>query len=226
MHHIDKLCAFYEVGGRTVADIGAGDGGTAREMAALGATVTGIEISPEKVAAATAKATPGTTFLLGRAEALPLPDASQDLACMFFSLHHVPQDVQDGAFTEVQRILKPGGRLHVAEPLPHGALSEVVKIIDDETYVRTESQARLDRLAAGQVAGFKLIAREEYDIVRRYTDFEALVRRMVMIDPVREARLPEIRDELHRRFLARATWQDDHYALTQPCVMYHFELVD
>lgn len=223
MHHIDRLCALYDLRGRTAVDIGAGDGGTAREMAALGATVTGIEISAEKVAVATAKATPGTTFLLGRAEALPIEDASQDLACMFFSLHHVPLDVQDAAFAEVTRVLKPGGRLHVVDPLPHGALSEVGKIIDDETHVRTESQARLDRLAAS-AADLKLIVREEYDIVRRYTDFEALVRRIVMVDPVREARLPEVREELQRRFLAHGTWQDDHYALTQPCVMYHFGL--
>lgn len=221
MHHIDRLCALYDVRGRTVVDIGAGDGGMARELASHGATVTGIEISAEKVAVATAKATPGTAFLLGRAETLPLPDASQDLACMFFSLHHIPLDVQDAAFAEVARVVKPGGRMHIADPLPRGDLSEVVKVIDDETHVRTASQARLDRLTAAR-AGFSLMVREEYDIVRRYTDFAALVRRMVAVDPVRLARLPQVQDELERRFLAYAQWQGDHYALTQPCVMYHF----
>jgi ubiquinone/menaquinone biosynthesis C-methylase UbiE len=218
MPHVNRLCALFDVRGRTIADIGAGDGGIARELASRGATVTGIEISPEKVAAATANATPGTAFLLGRAEALPLPDASRDLACFFFSLHHIPLDVQDAAFGEVARVVKPGGRVHVADPLPHGALSEVQKIVDDETHVRTESQSRLDRLAHP----FKLIAREEYEIVRRYTDLAALIRRAVAVDPVRLARLPEVRDELERRFHAHAVWEGDHYALTQPCVMYHF----
>lgn len=219
--HLEKLCALYDVRGKAVVDIGAGDGGNARSLAGRGAAVTGIEISAEKVARAQAQVVADTTFMLGRAEALPLGDASQDLACFFFSLHHVPLDVQDAALTEVRRVVKPGGRMHVADPLAAGDLLEVVKVIDDETHVRNESQARLDRLARAG-AGFALVRREEYEVVRRYTDFAALVRRTVAVEPSRLARLPDVRDELERRFLAHAKWSGDHYMLTQPCVMYHF----
>jgi SAM-dependent methyltransferase len=225
MIHIGKLRTLYDITNRKVVDIGAGDGKAARELAALGAIVTGIEIHPEKVALAQAEPAENVTFLLSCAENLSLPDASQDLACFFFSLHHIPLDVQDAAMTEAHRVLKPDGRVHVADPLPFGPLTEVAKAIDaDETHMRTQSQARLDRLA--QTNLFSLLLREEYEIVRRYRDFDALIRRLVMVDPVRAARLDQVREELERQFHALAVWNEDHYVLTQPCVMYHFIKAD
>lgn len=221
--HTDKLSALIELRNKRVIDIGAGDGDTAQKIAARGAYVTGIEISPEKVAVAQAKAVANTCFLLGRAEALPVSDASQDLACFFFSLHHIPLDVQKAAFAEVRRVVKPGGRMHVADPLPYGTMTEVLKAVDDETYMRTESQAHLDQLAQ-TASGFSLVTREEYAIVRRFSDFAALVRRTVAVDPTRLARLAEVQGELERRFRELAVWEGDHFTLLQPCVMYHFEL--
>lgn len=221
--HTDKLSTLIELRNKKVIDIGAGDGTTALKIAALGARVTGIEISQEKVAIAQAKAVANTCFLLGRAEALPVPDESHDLACFFFSLHHIPLDVQDAAFNEVRRVVKSGGRMHVADPLPDGTMSEVLKVVDDETHMRTGSHANLDRLVQS-ASGFSLITRDEYTIVRRFTDFAALIRRTVAVDPTRLERLPEVQSELERRFQDLAVWEGDHYTLLQPCVMYHFSV--
>ena len=53
---------------------------------------------------------PNVTFLRGAAESIPADDGSFDVVMMFKSLHHVPIDRMDAAFTEIHRVLKPGGR--------------------------------------------------------------------------------------------------------------------
>ena len=127
MAHLEFLKSIYELPGRNIADVGAGDGTFAKQLDQEGATVTGVEIDPEKVKNAAANLPSRIEMKVGRAESLPLESNSMDLACFFFSFHHVPIDVQDRALEEVLRILEPGGRLHVVEPFPHGSMFEVVR---------------------------------------------------------------------------------------------------
>jgi arsenite methyltransferase len=61
----------------------------------------------------------GIMYLVGDAEVLPLPDASVDAAILRSVLVHV-DDVGD-ALTELARVLRPGGRLSVREPLNRDA---------------------------------------------------------------------------------------------------------
>jgi SAM-dependent methyltransferase len=61
----------------------------------------------------------GVMYLVGDAEVLPLPDASVDAAVLRSVLVHVP-DV-DVAVTELARVLRPGGRLSLREPLNRSA---------------------------------------------------------------------------------------------------------
>lgn len=49
------------------------------------------------------------TLLEGNAEALPLPDASQDAVTCIFLFHELPQDVRRAVTAEIARVLKPGG---------------------------------------------------------------------------------------------------------------------
>jgi ArsR family transcriptional regulator len=53
----------------------------------------------------------------GRVEELPLPDASLDLALVVHLLHHVADP--SAALAEVARVLRPGGRVVIADVLPH-----------------------------------------------------------------------------------------------------------
>ena len=108
----------------TVLDVGSGLGGPARQLAAAtGALVTGVDLTPEHVAGATALSRAvgmhGTTaFLLGDATELPFAAGAFDAAAMLF----VGMNVADkhALFAEVRRVLQPGGRFVVYDPVLSG----------------------------------------------------------------------------------------------------------
>src|SRR5579859_3511605 len=77
--------------GKDIVDVGCGAGALVRELAALGARVTGIEISESQLAAAVARdGDTGARYLVGRAQELPLDDGAADVVVFMRSLHHVP----------------------------------------------------------------------------------------------------------------------------------------
>ena len=50
-------------------------------------------------------------FIVGKAEAIPLPDNSQDAVTSIFLFHELPPKIRRVVFSECARVLKPGGRL-------------------------------------------------------------------------------------------------------------------
>lgn len=108
--------------GMKVADIGVGTGLVACEAARLTGDpklVTGVD--PSAGMRANARVPEGVTLLEGRAEAIPLPDASVDFLSMGYALRHISD--LSAAFTEFHRVLKPGGRLCLLEiTAPEGSL--------------------------------------------------------------------------------------------------------
>ncbi|HML07935.1 MAG TPA: class I SAM-dependent methyltransferase [Xanthobacteraceae bacterium] len=59
-------------------------------------------------------------LLVGKAEALPVPDASQDAVTGIFLFHELPPKVRRAAFGECARVLKPGGRLVLVDSFQRG----------------------------------------------------------------------------------------------------------
>ena len=224
MSHLDHLVSLVDLAGLSVVDVGAGDGKFARAFARRGAKVVGIEIDEAKVEIAKKAAHPDVRILLGRGEELPLDHASSDLVCFMFSFHHVPQALQDAALAEAWRVLKPKGRLHVVDPRPGGPMSDVMAPLDDETEVRTLSQARLDMLA--EKGSYALRSKADYAITQATPDFETYLESVIAVDPRRAEKLPEVRPMMEEAFNRLGKQADGGISLDQPCVAYHFEKVD
>jgi SAM-dependent methyltransferase len=221
VEHLERLREFIDPTGMDVAEVGSGNGDFAEALARAGAKVTGIEISPEKVARARARHGALAFFVEGRGEALPLEDASCDLITFNFSLHHIPADVQHQTMSEVQRCLRAGGRLHV-EPDLSGAVTEIIAFVDDERRVRAQTAKLLAALP--DALPFRHLVSRRYILTRGFSDFGHLLKTFVQTDPQRAERLPAVREAMQKQFERRARRFEKLYLLEQPCTAWHFVL--
>lgn len=174
---IEVIGRLVELKGRTIADVGCGDGRVARALADLGATVVGVEPDPIQAAKnRDADSHPGVTLVEGSAERLPQETASVDGVVFSKSLHHVPREGMDVGLREAARILKPGNSfLYVIEPDMRGAFSQLVKPFHDETEVRTWA---LDALARVANKIFAEVEEYWYTITNKFDDFDGFATRM------------------------------------------------
>lgn len=143
-----------------VLDLGSGIGGPARYLAAnFNCRVTGVDLSPEFVETATyltqrSGLSDRVGFQIGDALHTPFPDASFDA----IFLQHVAMNIDDRAalYSEVRRILAPGGRFAIYDvvfrdgvvvyPVPWARNSST-------SFLFTEAETR----SALEQAGFKAI---------------------------------------------------------------------
>ena len=79
------------------------------------------------------------SFKTGGAENIPVDNNSQDIVFMFKSLHHVPEDLLDKALQEINRVLVPGGKAYISEPVFAGEFNDVIRLFHDEQQVRIEA---------------------------------------------------------------------------------------
>ena len=122
-----------------VLDVGCGTGALTHvlALAAPDARITGLDGDPAVLARARRRLARcrQVTLLEGRADNLPFEDSSFDRVTCALLLHHLSPATQPAALSEAARVLRPGGRLHVADwgrprgPLgPAGAL--ILRILD------------------------------------------------------------------------------------------------
>ena len=105
-----------DVSGRSVLDVGCGDGEFALELQKRGATVVGIDASAEMIDAAKARAelhNADVGFQVAMAEHLPFPAGQFDVVTAITILCFV--DDATPVFREIARVLRPGGRLVIGE---------------------------------------------------------------------------------------------------------------
>jgi len=96
--------------GARAVDLATGTGDIAFQLAAAGADVVGVDVTPRMIELATAKAaTVGRSpfFVVGDMIALPFSTGSFDLATVGYGLRNVPD--LGAAIEEIHRVLKAGG---------------------------------------------------------------------------------------------------------------------
>ncbi|MFI6294572.1 class I SAM-dependent methyltransferase [Nonomuraea sp. NPDC050790] len=104
--------------GDRVLDVGCGTGYLTRILAPIAAEVTGVDPSPAMVEHARSRAPRNCSYLVGEGQALALPDGSFDVVMSTLAVHHIPADLRGAAVREMFRVLRPGGRLLIAEFRP------------------------------------------------------------------------------------------------------------
>ena len=106
-----------DVSGKRVIDLGCGEGRFCRMLAARGAEVLGVDLQPAFIEYAEARKGEREKYLVGDMEELQgVPDGAFDLAVSYISLVDVPDML--AAINQAARVLKPGGRLLVANLSP------------------------------------------------------------------------------------------------------------
>jgi len=135
--------------GKDVLEYGCGVGNFSFELAANGARVTGIDISPASVEVATKRAAEhgydSMSFSVMDAENMDFEDNSFDVVVGSAILHHL--DLERSA-KEIMRVLRPGGRALFLEPLGHNPALNLFRILTpkmrtDDEHPLTMSELKL-----------------------------------------------------------------------------------
>lgn len=105
--------------GQRVLEIGCGTGNLALRAKRTEPKIELVGSDPDPLALARAqrkaRGYPGITFDRCYAQRLPYPDESFDRVLSALMLHHLDQDTKTATATEVARVLRPGGTLHVVD---------------------------------------------------------------------------------------------------------------
>jgi ubiquinone/menaquinone biosynthesis C-methylase UbiE len=164
-----------DVRGIRILDVGCGEGGYTRELAARGATVVGVDGSPRLIAVAKRRAAEAghkIEYICANASSLePVSTEAFDLALASMSL----MDVEDylGAADQVWRVLAPEGKLlmSITHPCFSAPTSE---------WIRTESGElryfAVDRYFERSAWNSFLSSRFQRPVIRRHQPLEDFVR--------------------------------------------------
>jgi ubiquinone/menaquinone biosynthesis C-methylase UbiE len=153
--------------GGTIADVGAGTGTLALALtrAAPAAELVAIDGDPEALEIAAGKeGAAAVEWKRGLADELPLADGSCDRVTMSLLLHHLDAAGKRAALAEAHRVLRGGGRLHIADwgrpqdPLMRAGLFTLA-LIDGFDGIRDHAAGRLPGFVEG--AGFARVERHD-----------------------------------------------------------------
>ena len=116
--------------GAQLLDVGCGGGQLALLAASAGARVTGFDIAPNLLELARKRARTQNLsihFDAGDVDAMPYKDDSFEVVVSLFRAMFAAQPLQTA--NEMLRVLKPGGRLIMANWTPDGFIGQMVKLV-------------------------------------------------------------------------------------------------
>jgi ubiquinone/menaquinone biosynthesis C-methylase UbiE len=161
--------------GDAVLDVGCGTGTLAMEVqrrVGRAGRVAGVDPGTQQIARARAKAARRNVpiaFQIGVIEQLPFPDQTFDVVLSTLMMHHLPAPLKRQGLAEIARVLKPGGRLVIAD-FTHkqeragqaarfhaggSRMQDLVALVSDAGFERVETEEmRPPRFSAFPGAGF------------------------------------------------------------------------
>ncbi|MET8759485.1 methyltransferase domain-containing protein [Lentzea sp. NPDC004782] len=118
-----RLVELAEVGaGDVVLDVGCGPGyltALAARAATPNGRALGVDVSEPMIAQAQRlRAGANCAFEVGAAQGLSAADATFDVVLSSLAIHHITEEARATAFAEMFRVLRPGGRVLIADFLP------------------------------------------------------------------------------------------------------------
>jgi SAM-dependent methyltransferase len=108
--------------GEVLLDVGCGEGGVSRTVAATGATVVGVDGSPSLAARAP------RAFVARLPDLAAVRDASFDGAFMVLVLEHLPDEA--AVLAELARVVRPGGKLVLVVNHPYFTAPDAAPVTD------------------------------------------------------------------------------------------------
>jgi ubiquinone/menaquinone biosynthesis C-methylase UbiE len=160
-HALDRVhkhaiaAALGDVRQRRVIDFGCGTGRLAAWLSSRGATVDGVDVTPEMIEVAQARRLPQATFIVIEDDGLPFVNGTFDLAVSAYVLQYYVS--QPGIAAEIARVLRPGGILATVEQVTEsdigrgGSLTAYVGMFEAAGFRTVE--ARVTRVSDSRLIG-------------------------------------------------------------------------
>jgi ubiquinone/menaquinone biosynthesis C-methylase UbiE len=133
--------------GDEVLEFGPGFGATTRVLARAPGKLSVLELEPDYCRRLQRKLGAQVAVTQGDATAMPYEDGSFSAVLCFTMLHHLPSpDLQDRAFAEALRVLRPGGIFAGTDSIGTGRLFKLIHVGDTLNPIDPASlPARLER---------------------------------------------------------------------------------
>ena len=162
---LPKIEEFIRLEGKTLLEIGCGDGRLTARLAGKAAAITAIDPDAVSIEAA-GRNIGGVNFLVGSGEKLDFADETFDIVLFGYSLHH-----QDGvkALSEARRVARPNGQILIIEPRDEGEYSRLVSIFETDEIARLRKT--YDYITSGP---FNVLRQDTYCVDYPFADDQAL----------------------------------------------------
>lgn len=158
---LPKIEEFLELNGKTLLEVGCGDGRLTALLAGKAQTITAVDPDENSICAARENVD-GVDFAVGSGEKLDFADESFDIVVFSYSLHH--QDCTK-ALPEAQRVAGQNGQILIIEPTFDGEFSRLVSIFEPQ-----EAQLLLKTFNYISSGLFYILRRDRYAVDYPFAD--------------------------------------------------------
>jgi len=162
---LSKIEEFVELNGKSLLEIGCGDGRLTALLVGKADAITAIDPDESSIEAARTNIS-GVYFRVGSGEELDFADGAFDIVLFSYSLHH--QDFTR-SLAEAIRVVRHDGQILIVEPAHDGEYSRLVSIFE-----KNESQLlrkTLDYIASG---AFNILRNDAYCVPHPFADEKEL----------------------------------------------------